>query len=141
MLPAGALQTALLSPSAALPSPAREAALPPSPSALLPAHAPGSSTAPLLAGFLTKQGQHRHSWKRRWFVLHSTHLLYYKRRGTEQLQGAVPLAAVREVMRDMRTYPEPFCFQVQTARRTYAFQADDAEVRPRCLWCRVARRD
>lgn len=82
---------------------------------------PGIS--PLLEGFLTKQGHARSSWRRRWCVLTASQLLYFKRRGATKLQGCISLPAVERVAADARLYPEPFCFQLVTAKRQYAFRA------------------
>lgn len=45
-------------------------------------------------GSLLKQGQYGGSWQNRWFVLTSSSLLYYKKRGDKQYQGVIELSTV-----------------------------------------------
>ena len=97
-------------------------------------------------GYLSKQGHHWNSWKRRWFVMRLTSLDFYKRRikvNVEELeegdnveqaeararqyikpQGSVRLGSITRIQRDLVKYPQPFCFQLVCPDRIFAVQAD-----------------
>ena len=48
-------------------------------------------SAPEMDGFLTKQGAVRTNWKRRWFILASDFLFYYKTKKDTEPTGVIPV--------------------------------------------------
>ena len=82
-------------------------------------------------GYLSKQGHHFNSWKRRWFVMRLTSLDFYKRRmkpaekrdgedsedaeararNKVKPQGSVKLGSILRIQRDLVKYPQPFCLE------------------------------
>jgi thiol-disulfide isomerase/thioredoxin len=81
-------------------------------------------------GYLSKQGHHWNSWKRRWFVMKLTSLEFYKRRPKKDAdkpskpQGAISLASINKIQRDLSKYPQPYSFQMICKDRVFAVQAD-----------------
>ena len=69
-----------------------------------------------MCGWLVKQGQKVHSWKRRWFVLRGGVLEYYASPRDARPRGAVALASVCAVVPDVLPAHDPgdhpYCFQL-----------------------------
>lgn len=112
------------------------------PNAAPPRNATSTDPSIMMQGHLIKQGQHRHSWKRRWFVLRKAQLRYFKHRpegddAKPRPQGMIALSTVVGVEANVELYRERFCFQLITAERVYAFQCQSkASMR---LWMQKIR--
>jgi len=72
-------------------------------------------------GFLTKQGGRIKTWKKRWFVLDSSKLTYYKETQETHPLGTINLQKCEGVLEDTTT--KKFCFMVVTNPRTYKILA------------------
>jgi serine/threonine protein kinase len=79
----------------------------------------------LKKGYLTKEGEIVKSWKRRWFVLSSETLSYYKTQKEDKPLGVIRLKDINSVTAGSRKNKS--CLEVATARRTYYFVADNNE--------------
>lgn len=78
-------------------------------------------------GYLTKEGGSIKTWKKRYFLLKSGELTYFKDKGGEEL-GKIPLATASAIrLADQRK--KQFCFEIVTPARVYAFIADNEEDR------------
>jgi len=76
-------------------------------------------------GFLTKEGEIVKSWKKRWFVLGTETLCYYKNQKEDKPLGVVRLRDITKVNASSRKNKS--CLEVVTTRRTYYFIADNNE--------------
>ncbi|KAH9055218.1 hypothetical protein EDB87DRAFT_1764182 [Lactarius vividus] len=87
-------------------------------------HAAGESD--LRAGYLWKKGERRKTWKRRWFVLRSAHLAYYKTSAEYQLHRLLDLQDVHACT-PVTLKRREHTFGVVTATRTYYLQAESQQ--------------
>lgn len=79
------------------------------------------------AGYMTKIGQSHKTWRKRWFVLTETLIVYYKK-PNGKLQGTVPVGLIAGVRR-ARTAAESakkYVVLVTTVDRVYQFQASNS---------------
>jgi thiol-disulfide isomerase/thioredoxin len=84
-------------------------------------------------GYLTKQGHHKNSWKRRWFVMKLSHLYFFKKKVPTETetqphpkeQGKISLTSIVRIERDIINFPQAFSFQLVCKDRVFALQADD----------------
>lgn len=76
----------------------------------------------LKEGWLTKQGGVIKTWKRRWFVLNKSTLIYYKKPGAEE-QGRIQLDSASNVLTAPECKRQP-SFKVITKQRTFYMVAD-----------------
>eukprot|EP00029_Vermamoeba_vermiformis_P002869 TRINITY_DN13238_c0_g1_i1.p1 TRINITY_DN13238_c0_g1~~TRINITY_DN13238_c0_g1_i1.p1 ORF type:complete len:446 (-),score=139.44 TRINITY_DN13238_c0_g1_i1:132-1469(-) len=76
-------------------------------------------------GYLTKEGEIVKSWKKRWFVLGTETLSYYKNTKEDKPLGVVRLKDVAKVNASSRKNKS--CLELVTSRRTYYFVADNNE--------------
>ena len=106
---------------------------------LLGAGSEGHYSGALQTGWLQKQGHVRKSWRRRFFVLESTMLLYYKSPSDLKPQGQVLLGGVTLLLAEAST-GRRHCFGIfHPARETYFLSASsEAEM---LTWVRAIRRD
>ena len=80
-------------------------------------------------GWLTKQGgSSKTNWQKRWFVLKTNFMCYYKDNSPKSLKhpnGVVDLqgCAIKEV--EPEFFKKKYCFQIQTTDRVYYIQAKD----------------
>eukprot|EP01119_Soliformovum_irregulare_P002502 TRINITY_DN12752_c0_g1_i1.p1 TRINITY_DN12752_c0_g1~~TRINITY_DN12752_c0_g1_i1.p1 ORF type:complete len:478 (+),score=122.87 TRINITY_DN12752_c0_g1_i1:54-1487(+) len=78
-------------------------------------------------GILTKRGEKRKNWKRRWFALTSTSLQYYKKNPQESSDaktlGVLTLAEVTSI-EENSTMKKTFCWSMALPHRTYYMHAD-----------------
>eukprot|EP01115_Flamella_aegyptia_P010086 TRINITY_DN44083_c0_g1_i1.p1 TRINITY_DN44083_c0_g1~~TRINITY_DN44083_c0_g1_i1.p1 ORF type:complete len:126 (+),score=18.76 TRINITY_DN44083_c0_g1_i1:20-397(+) len=91
-----------------------------------------------LSGYLEKQGQGsgvfgRKSWKKRFFVLQSTKLIYYENEHTaatkRQLLGFLSLNYESKAVPVTDDENRPFLFKVETPKRTLLISAKSEEER------------
>eukprot|EP00743_Colponemidia_sp_Colp-15_P008710 GILK01009485.1.p1 GENE.GILK01009485.1~~GILK01009485.1.p1 ORF type:complete len:460 (+),score=63.24 GILK01009485.1:151-1530(+) len=88
-------------------------------------HSPSVPVQPKMTGFLTKQGGHFKTLKRRWFVLRGLHLCYFKSAEDEAVCGDIPLVDCTVEAALSRGTPKlPFCFSIITGNRNYYLWAD-----------------
>ncbi|KAH9052992.1 hypothetical protein EDB83DRAFT_2507029 [Lactarius deliciosus] len=80
----------------------------------------------LRAGYLWKKGERRKTWKRRWFVLRSAHLAYYKTSAEYQLHRLLDLQDVHACT-PVTLKRREHTFGVVTATRTYYLQAESQQ--------------
>ncbi|KAI0067252.1 PH-domain-containing protein, partial [Artomyces pyxidatus] len=78
------------------------------------------------AGYLWKKGERRKTWKRRWFVLRSGHLAYYKTSAEYQLHRLLDLHDVHTCTAVSLKKHEN-SFGVVSATRTFYLQAETQE--------------
>lgn len=63
------------------------------------------------ATYITKQGAKVKNWKRRWFVLTSTHAYYFIDQTCKKHQGSIPLSQIQEVVVSTnKNQSKPFIF-------------------------------
>ncbi|GAA6061900.1 hypothetical protein JCM10212_004718 [Sporobolomyces blumeae] len=96
-----------------------------------------SENVALKSGYLSKKGERRKAWKKRWFVLRGGQLAMYKNEKEYRLLRLIPIndihmAAPIEMKKHSNT------FGIVTPRRTYYVEAGNAaEVQD---WCQVIER-
>jgi hypothetical protein len=65
---------------------------------------------------MKKEGTTKGSWKRRWFVLRKTTLLYLKRPESTHTQGSIPVDTINHIVCKLDEYPDQLhCFQLVRA--------------------------
>ena len=69
-------------------------------------------------GYLTKLGQHRKTWKTRWFVLYKNELSYFKSREDKTPIRTINLKDVSAITADSSQSKEN-CFRLVTSTRTF----------------------
>eukprot|EP00026_Physarum_polycephalum_P007405 Phypoly_transcript_07465.p1 GENE.Phypoly_transcript_07465~~Phypoly_transcript_07465.p1 ORF type:complete len:285 (+),score=41.75 Phypoly_transcript_07465:53-907(+) len=76
-------------------------------------------------GWLTKQGEHYRTWKRRWFVLKGKQLVYFESQKDSEQKGIVDLDASSLVQDERdRDKKHRLMFSVSTARRVFFIYAE-----------------
>lgn len=80
-------------------------------------------------GFLYKKGAIISGWKRRWFVLDSRKLRYYRKQGDTNAAGEIPLdeETLAYHSTDAKDKDKPFMFCIKTKNRTYEIAASSKE--------------
>jgi len=79
-------------------------------------------------GFLTKQGGGHKNWKKRYFVLKTNFMCYYKdNKNLKHPQGVIDLNDSKITRVDKDEVKKNFVFQIVTAKRTYLCKADSDE--------------
>lgn len=74
------------------------------------------------SGYLWKKGERRKAWKKRWFVLRSAHLVYYKSSAEYQLLQLLDLGDVHTCTPvTLKRHDNTFC--IVSPKRTYYLQA------------------
>jgi len=86
----------------------------------------------LKSGFLSKKGVKRRNWNKRWFVLRSTTMAYYKNSNDKTPKGVINLRDIRSVESSFR---KPFCFAINTRDREYFISANDMS--EQAEWMRI----
>ncbi|GMK53830.1 hypothetical protein CspeluHIS016_0104160 [Cutaneotrichosporon spelunceum] len=82
------------------------------------------------SGWLIKKQERRKAWKKKWFVLRSTSLAYYKDNKEYSLSRAIELTSVHSVVPvTQEKAKHPFSFAVVTSDRTFFLEASSAEER------------
>ncbi|BEJ07345.1 hypothetical protein CcaverHIS641_0406140 [Cutaneotrichosporon cavernicola] len=84
------------------------------------------------SGWLIKKQERRKAWKKKWFVLRSTSLAYYKDNKVEEysLSRAIELTSVHSAVPvTQEKAKHPFSFAVVTSDRTFFLEASSAEER------------
>lgn len=76
------------------------------------------------AGYLLKKQERRKHWKRRWFVLRSTKLAYYKDEKEYELLRILDMNDVHTVV-EAKKKGKSNVFAITTYKRTYFIQAND----------------
>eukprot|EP01103_Thecamoeba_quadrilineata_P000657 TRINITY_DN10569_c0_g1_i1.p1 TRINITY_DN10569_c0_g1~~TRINITY_DN10569_c0_g1_i1.p1 ORF type:complete len:460 (+),score=82.51 TRINITY_DN10569_c0_g1_i1:87-1466(+) len=85
---------------------------------------PSAKASPIKTGYLSKQGNSYKSWKRRYFILSTTELAYYKQPSDSTPLGKLDLSFSNVVMGGDRNH---FGFKINTPGRTFFFQAESAQ--------------
>lgn len=88
-----------------------------------------AASKPLCSGWLQKQGGKLQSWNKRWFVLTSEGLYYFKSQAKDddiKSEGSVPLIFSDCTNAEVKT-DRKFCFSILTLERTYFLQASTAQ--------------
>jgi hypothetical protein len=76
-------------------------------------------------GYLTKQGEHYKTWKKRWFVLKGKQLVYFEGQRDSEQKGVVDLDANSLIQDEReRDRKKRLMFSVSTARRVFFIYAD-----------------
>eukprot|EP00736_Rhodelphis_marinus_P013032 Rmarinus@m.11245 len=94
-------------------------------------------------GFLWKQGGKWKSWKRRWFVVEDSTLIYYRQQGDgEPVQSSVDLKDCTVHLPEEKKLVDTFCFVVHTCaeankRADYVIRAETEDERDE--WMQVFR--
>jgi hypothetical protein len=65
-----------------------------------------------LAGWLSKRGGMVKNWKRRWIVLKSNFLYYYKAKGDGEPLGFIPIDRCTIKPVDVEVFKKPYCFEI-----------------------------
>ncbi|KAI9597415.1 hypothetical protein BDF19DRAFT_434993 [Syncephalis fuscata] len=85
----------------------------------------------IYSGYLMKRGEIRKAWKKRWFILRSSELVYYKDQKEYKLLGIIPLDSIlacAEVQRTKkRKSKRANVFGVVTTKRKFYFAAPSPE--------------
>lgn len=83
----------------------------------------------LLEGWLDKQSPHERNWRKRWFALHDSVLLYYKNPADAECMGFIQLGTKAQgyEVQENQNPPLGFCFSLITQRRTYSLRADSRD--------------
>ncbi|GAA5805670.1 hypothetical protein EDC94DRAFT_549804 [Helicostylum pulchrum] len=82
------------------------------------------STCPDMEGWLYKQGDKYKTWNKRWFVLKTNNLFYFKSPKAVRMKGIINLKGYR-IEVDESIHPGKYCFKVQHEReRTFYFYTD-----------------
>eukprot|EP00047_Mylnosiga_fluctuans_P003827 m.231165 g.231165 ORF g.231165 m.231165 type:complete len:377 (-) comp12174_c0_seq1:129-1259(-) len=83
-----------------------------------------------LEGWLEKQGPQEKGWKRRWFALHDSVLLYYKQPSDAECLGFIQLGKRSQgySVEENQKLPLGFCFSLITQRRTYSLRAESRDL-------------
>lgn len=75
------------------------------------------------SGYLWKKGERRKAWKKRWFVLRSAHLVYYKSSAEYQLLQLLDLGDIHTCTPvTLKKHDNTFC--IVSPKRTYYLQAN-----------------
>jgi len=75
------------------------------------------------SGYLWKKGERRKAWKKRWFVLRSAHLVYYKSSAEYQLLQLLDLGDIHTCTPvTLKKHDNAFC--IVSPKRTYYLQAN-----------------
>eukprot|EP00048_Salpingoeca_helianthica_P023830 m.27505 g.27505 ORF g.27505 m.27505 type:complete len:372 (-) comp9021_c0_seq1:189-1304(-) len=84
----------------------------------------------LLEGWLDKQSPHERGWKKRWFALHDSVLLYYKNPADAESLGFIQLGTKSQgyEVKENQNPPLGFCFSLVTQRRTYSLRAESRDL-------------
>ncbi|KAI9342457.1 hypothetical protein DFJ73DRAFT_842570 [Zopfochytrium polystomum] len=77
----------------------------------------------LKGGYLKKKGEKRKTWKKRWFVLRTTRLAYYKNEKEYELLKMIPIADIHTVA-PVELKKRVLVFAIITRQRTYYIQAE-----------------
>lgn len=84
-------------------------------------------SAILKAGYLTKEGQVRKSWKKRWFILKNDTLSYYKNETNNKKEyGTISLKDITSVS-PTNYKKRQFCLALSTHKRTYYILSESNE--------------
>jgi len=86
------------------------------------------SGGPSKKGWLTKEGGVWKTWRKRWFVLESPSLKYFKHEGDKEPAGTIDLKSCGHI-RGVQYKKSKFTFQVQTPSRTYYMCGENADDR------------
>lgn len=80
-------------------------------------------------GWLTKQGPKEKGWKKRYFTLQDTLLLYYKTPADATCLGYIQLGKKEQgfSVEENSKPPVGFCFTLNTPARAYSLQAEDKD--------------
>eukprot|EP00033_Pygsuia_biforma_P002665 GCRY01002946.1.p1 GENE.GCRY01002946.1~~GCRY01002946.1.p1 ORF type:complete len:144 (+),score=18.79 GCRY01002946.1:151-582(+) len=84
--------------------------------------------AVLKSGFLEKKGFVRKNWKKRWFVLDSEKLTYYKSQNHKTMIKSIFLKDATVKLSASAGTERPFCFEVVTKERIYMFSASTRQL-------------
>jgi len=77
-------------------------------------------------GYLVKQGGGRKAWQKRWFVLKTNFVCYYKdNKSLLHPQGVIDLADSSVRLTPYDSIKKKFCFEIVTPTRTYYAQGTD----------------
>jgi len=95
----------------------------------------GSKSIFVKSGWLEKKGVIRHSWRRRWFILDTNKITYYKSQdghaqGSFSLINVVLYSHVEKKGHDM-----PLYFNIRTDGRDFLFRCESAEDKADWLQC------
>ncbi|OZJ04394.1 hypothetical protein BZG36_02411 [Bifiguratus adelaidae] len=82
---------------------------------------------PIRSGYLLKKGEKRRTWKKRWFVLRSTRLAYYKDSKEYELLHNIEIEDIHSVGEVLGLKDKKYVFSIVTPRRTYYIQAEDRQ--------------
>eukprot|EP00300_Choanocystis_sp_HF-7_P013221 c18209_g1_i2.p1 GENE.c18209_g1_i2~~c18209_g1_i2.p1 ORF type:complete len:1258 (+),score=310.27 c18209_g1_i2:57-3830(+) len=77
-------------------------------------------------GWLTKMGHRVRSWKRRWFVVRSGCVYYYRNEGSTIHEGIIPLG-VETSVRCADNFGRENCFVIENPRREYVLVAGSTD--------------
>eukprot|EP01137_Pigoraptor_chileana_P000211 Opistho-2@35993 len=90
------------------------------------ASAPAEEKKILLSGSLYKLGAFHKAWRRRWFVLEPTRIVYYKKDKDDRPLGIIELASCYGVERMDDTSGRSFCFKLSSQRRVFVMSTNNA---------------
>eukprot|EP00002_Diphylleia_rotans_P026747 TRINITY_DN534_c1_g3_i2.p1 TRINITY_DN534_c1_g3~~TRINITY_DN534_c1_g3_i2.p1 ORF type:complete len:1016 (-),score=233.74 TRINITY_DN534_c1_g3_i2:791-3838(-) len=77
-------------------------------------------------GHLSKLGKKIRTWRKRWFVLEDTRLVYYSSPSDFEIQGSIPLQSVQSIVQasDDDT-SKPYCFKMIANSKSYLFLTEN----------------
>jgi PH domain len=78
------------------------------------------------SGYLYKRGEKRKNWKKRWFVLRSAKLYYYKNEKEYQLLRFIDMTEVHTIAA-VELKKVEYCFGISTSKRQYYVRATSAK--------------
>lgn len=78
------------------------------------------------SGYLYKRGEKRKNWKKRWFVLRSAKLYYYKNEKEYQLLRFIDMTEVHTIA-SVELKKVEHCFGISTSKRQYYVRATSAK--------------
>jgi hypothetical protein len=78
------------------------------------------------SGYLYKRGEKRKNWKKRWFVLRSAKLYYYKNEKEYQLLRFIDMAEVHTIAA-VELKKAEHCFGISTSKRQYYVRASTSK--------------
>lgn len=83
-----------------------------------------------IEGWLEKQGPQEKGWKKRWFALHDSVLLYYKQATDAECLGFIQLGTRAQgySVEENQKPPVGFCFSLVTVRRTFSLRAESRDL-------------
>jgi len=88
------------------------------------------------SGWLEKKGVIRHSWRRRWFILDTNKITYYKSPSDGNVQGSFSLINVVLYSHvERKGHDMPLYFNIRTDGRDFLFRAENAEDKAKWLDC------